>query len=269
MRILLVGENQFPFLNWKYQLTPIAQTIVRRNNMRFIFVAVIVSMMVAFMWRRNRRKKEESTMHYELIQTEYRDNQDNDEQKKIQELEKLMKTKKNKIETSDMIPFAKNVKKELETKYVLGQNNSAKVQYALATTRNLEVQSYLLKYDYLKAGALITICEKPAAFNFDDLEVQELFTDAIERVKLKKEHEVRLFKNKNYIIKKALLKRANLSYECFLEICKNPKNFGMQSEELEEKLEEILIRLLPTLSNDEKFELAKTKMDFILKVLIE
>ncbi len=243
--------------------------------MRIIIASILASIIVAVLlgkWIRNRKLENEYYNEFFLIPNDndltQNDCQDN-EQKEMQEVKKHKKVKIDKIEASKIIPFAQKAKTEVEAKFVLGQNNSAKVQYVLAKTREFEVQSYLITYPYLKASALIAICEKPALFDFEDIAVQECFTNAIKRVKLKKEHEVRIAKSKNYVIKRALLQRTNLSFEGFLEICKNPKHLNMSDDELFEKLEEIAKRLLPNLSSDEKLELATTKMDCLLNVLTE
>lgn len=236
--------------------------------MRIIVASVLASMIVAFVfskWIRNRKQEKECENDFELNQNHFQDN----EQKEVQPVEKKKKIKNNKIEAEEIIPFAYNVRTAAETQYVLEQNNSAKVQFVLAKTRDFDVQSYLITYPYLKASALVTICEKPALFDFDDITVQEWFTDAIERVKLKKEHEIRIAKTKNYVIKRALLQRSKLSYEGFLEICKHPKQLKMDDDELQQVLEEITRRLLPSLNSMEKFELAKTKREGIINALIE
>lgn len=247
------------------------------------------------------------------------------------EEEKNISGKNNKIETSELIPFAKTAKTAVEVKYVLEQNNSAKIQVTLAKTKTFEVQEYLLQYPALKGSALVEICENPANFNFDNSLVQDDFNKAMERTNLKSEQEVRIAKCKSYTIKLALLRRSkltgeglvafcentgevnldsetvrrwidqamkrtnlnpkqeariaqtglyemqralmlmrpNLSYEGFLEICRNPKQFRMSNNEVQEWFKKVTKQLAPTLNSEQKFKLAKSKIEGVLEGLTE
>lgn len=304
--------------------------------MMIILVPIVAYLIAAFIlnkWMKNRQLDEE------WIPPE--SDSGNDEPKEECEMEKEeevedrqeekpTKRKNNEIQTSQILPFAKSAKTEAETKYVLGQNNSAKVQYTLAKTKVFEVQAHLIQYPYLKSSALVEICENPSNFNFDNSTVQDWFKKAMERTKLKPEQEVRIAKCKSYTIKLALLRKSDisgdglvafcenpgtvnlenenvmdwlnsavkrakltpeheasiaktglyemqralftmrqgLSYEGFLEICRNPKQLKMSSDTVQGWFRKASKRLAPTLTSEQKFELAKTKIQGVLEGLM-
>lgn len=302
--------------------------------MRIIVVSIVAYLIAAFIlnrWIKSRQNEEElipdSEPNDDSSKTEVEEQAEEDCEQKGETQEKR---KNNEIETSKILPFAKSAKTEAEAKYTLEQNNSAKVQYALAKTKVFEVQAYLIQYPYLKASALVEICENPSNFNFDNKLVQSWFNRALERTKLKPEQEVRIANCKSYAIKLALLKRSkltgdglvvfcqnpgnvnlesdsvmdwldkavrrtqttpqqeafiaktglyemqrallrmkpDLSYEGFLEICKNPKQMRMSSDTVQEWFRKETKRLAPTLDSSQKFELAKTKIQGVLEGLM-
>lgn len=294
-------------------------------------VAYLIAALILNRWTKNRYDEDEvipdSGPNDDTSKAEVEEQVEEDIEQKNETQEKR---KNNEIETSEILPFAKSAKTEAEAKYTLEQNNSAKVQYALAKTKVFEVQSYLIQYPYLKSSALVEICENPSNFNFDNREVQSWFNRALERTKLKPEQEVRIANCKSYAIKLALLKRSkltgdglvafcqnpgnvnlesesvmdwlnkavrrtqttpkqealiaqtglyemqralllmkqDLSYEGFLEICKNPKQMRMSSDTVQDWFRKITKRLAPTLDSNQKFELAKTKIQGVLEGLM-
>ncbi len=298
-----------------------------------IVVSVLAYLIAAFLLNKwlKRRNTEEDFEPNSKVEGDISEEDSKIEEEVEEEQDEKKKTeKKNEIETSQILPFAKAAKTESETRYVLEQNNSAKVQYALAKTKVFEVQAYLLKYSMLKANALVEICENHSNFNFDNYDVQKWFNRAMDRTKLKPEQEVRIANCKNYAIKIALLRksnlsgdglvafcqntgtvnlesetvrawiddavkrtkltpeheakiaqtgfyemqralmlmRPNLSYEGFLEICKNPKEFRMSSDTVQNWFRKVTKRLAPTLNSEQKFELAKTKIEGVLEGLV-
>ena len=163
--------------------------------------------------------------------------------------------------------IAKKVESELEAQYVMSQNSSEAVQIAMAQTKNFEAQKYLLKFPDLSAEALVTICEKPSNFNFENDIVERWFMDALNRTKLTPKQEIRISqKGKNFVISKALILKNDLSADGLVELCRNPGHMNLDSDTVRKWYLDALDRIVP--SEEHQLKMVATGNFAILRALM-
>lgn len=207
-----------------------------------ILIPVILSYLLAVLLLNlfsKKRNKYETDINLEDNQKE-EENQYNVTDKECEKHEFLMAKEEACI-------IARKVESELEAKYVMSQNSSESVQVAMAQTKNFEAQKYLLKFPDLSAEALVTICEKPSTFNFENDLVQRWFIDAINRTKLTSKQEIRISQNgKNFVMSKALILKKDLSSDGLVELCRNPGNMNLDSETVRKWYLDAVERIIPS-----------------------
>lgn len=141
---------------------------------------------------------------------------------------------------------------------------SEKQQVKMVETGNFAILRALLLSKELKAEALTAISESPGTMNTDNETVWDWFEEAVKRTELTVNQQVRMAEAKNFASKRAILLGPNLVYEAFLSICNNTKSFNMENEKVQKYFKNATRRLLPTLTDEQKVELAKTKIEGVL-----
>lgn len=156
----------------------------------------------------------------------------------------LFSKKRNKYEANNI---EDNQKEEEIKDNITEQNLSETVQVAMAETKDFETQKYLLKSPDLSSEALVTICEKPSNFNFENDIVQRWFIDAINRTKLTSKQEIRISqRGKNFVMTKALILKNDLSADGLVELCINPGHMNLDSDTVRKWYFDALERIIPS-----------------------
>lgn len=140
----------------------------------------------------------------------------------------------------------------------------------IAKCKSYTIKLALLRRSKLTGEGLVAFCENTGEVNLESGSVRSWIDKAMKKTKLTPKQEAQIAKTGFYEMQRALmLMRSNLSYEGFLEICKNPKELRMSSDTVQEWFKKITKRLAPTLNSDQKFKLAKTKIEGVLEGLTE
>lgn len=140
----------------------------------------------------------------------------------------------------------------------------------IAKCKSYTIKLALLRRSKLTGEGLVAFCENTGEVNLESEAVRNWIDKAMKRTKLNPKQEAKIAQTGFYEMQRALmLMRPNLSYEGFLEICRNPKELRMSSSTVQEWFKKITKRLAPTLDSDQKFKLAKTKIEGVLEGLTE
>ena len=167
----------------------------------------------------------------------------------------------------DAIILAQKVESNLEAEYVMSQNSSEAVQIAMAETKDFEAQKYLLNFPNLCGEALTIICEKPSTFNFNSSTVERWFIDAINRTKLTPKQEKRISQNgKNFVIKRAMILKKDLTATGLVELCRNPGSMNLDSDTVRRWYLDAVKRSKP--SEKQQLKMVESKNFAILRALL-
>lgn len=147
-------------------------------------------------------------------------------------------------------------------------NPSEKQQLKMVESQNFAILRALLLSEYLKGETLATISESPGSMNLDSENVWSWFAKAAKRTELTVEQQVRMAKSNNFAANRAILINPNIVYEALFAVCKNTKHFNMNSDTVQRYFKDATRRLLPNLNDQQKVELAQTKITGVLKGLM-
>lgn len=140
----------------------------------------------------------------------------------------------------------------------------------IAKCQSYTIKLALLRRSKLTGEGLVAFCENTGEVNLESETVRRWLDKAVKRTKLTTQQEVRIAQTGFFEMQRALmLMKADLSYEGFLEICRNPKELRMSSITVQEWFKNVTKKLAPTLSSDQKVKLAKTKIEGVLEGLTE
>lgn len=143
-----------------------------------------------------------------------------------------------------------------------------KQQLKMVASVNFAILRALLLSKELKAEALAAISESPGTMNTDNEMVWDWFEEAVKRTELTVNQQVRMAEAKNFASKRAILLNPNIVYEAFIALCKNTQSFNMENDRVHGYFKNATRRLLPTLSDQQKVELAQTKIEGVLMGLM-
>lgn len=241
-----------------------------------IFIFTVVSyIIVAICLAVFSQKREDAETNFEVIrkskpQGEMPDNEDDDSE----EIEKPDDNQEDisfedsnaKISNEDAISIVKDAETELEFQYVLSQNSSPIVQIEMAKIRTSEAQRVLLEFPNLCGEALVEICEHSKKFNFENNTVDKWFSDAIKRTKLTAKQEIRISQCGEFVMKRALLLRENLTAAGLVELCINSGSLNLESDRVESWYRYKINNV--SLTKKQQLEIARTKKFLMHKLLL-
>ncbi len=170
------------------------------------------------------------------------------------------------IPDSDAVSLAEGAETELEAQYVLSKNSSEAVQIAMAEARNFKAQCVLIQFPDLCGEALVKLCEYSGRFNFDSPTVDRWFTEAIIRTELTSKQEIRISRCKEFVMKRALLHRENLTGAGLVELCENSGCLNLDSKTVEIWYQNRINNI--DLTEDEQLRIAKTRKFTMHKLLL-
>ncbi len=174
------------------------------------------------------QKAEEDVNEFDEEQSSSSEDEKSEEKESIHNEECQKKeTDKMKVSVEVILPMAQEAKTELEAEYVLSQNWCDQVQVALAKTGKFECQKVLITSSKLCGEALVEICTNPASFNFDNNTVQNWFERAVNETNLNANQEIKIARAKEFIIKRALILRKNITPEGLVALCQNTGKINM------------------------------------------
>lgn len=171
-----------------------------------------------------------------------------------------------KMGTKEAISVAKTVDSEMTAKYVMSQNWSEEVQIAMAETKNIQAQKFLLNFKELSGETLTVICERPANFNFDSDIVEDWFEKAIKKTKLTSQQQIRISRAGYFIMKKALLLKEDLTANALVELCQNSGRLNLDSDTVKWWYLNAINRTKP--SEKQQLKIVDTKKYTFLRALL-
>lgn len=171
-----------------------------------------------------------------------------------------------KMGTKEAISVARTVDSEMTANYIMAQNWSEEVQVAMAETKNIEAQKFLLNFKELSGEALTVICERPANFNFDSDIVENWFEKAIKRTKLTSKQQIRISRAGYFIMKKALLLKEDLTSNALVELCYNSGRLNLDSDTVKWWYLNAINRTKP--SEKQQLKIVETKKYSFLRALL-
>lgn len=244
--------------------------------MEILTLIVIAYIIIAVLFNRFLQKRKDSKIDFEEFakfeteaqsKIEMSDNEsdDNEELEDIRE-EVEFEDSKAKISIENALLLAKDAETKLQYEYILAQNSSSIVQLEIARKRTFEAQCVLLECPNLCGEALLEICEHSKKFNFDNSTVEKWFSEAIQHTKLTAIQEIRISQCGEFIMKKALLLRENLTAAGLVELCENSGSLNLENS-LVESWYSNKINKIP-ITEKQQLKIARTKKFTMHKILL-
>lgn len=225
-----------------------------------ILIPVLIYLLAVLLLKLFSKKRNKYEAELDLEENHEEENQENETDEKCEKEEFQMAEE-------EAITIARKVNSNLEADYVMSQNCSKAVQVAMAETKDFEAQKYLLNFRHLCGDALVIICEKPASFNFDNETVERWFTDAINGTKLTSNQQIKIAqRGKNFVIKRALILKKDLSAEGLIELCRKPGSMNLDSDTVRRWYLDAVERTNP--SEKQQLKMVESQNFAILRALL-
>lgn len=138
----------------------------------------------------------------------------------------------------------------------------------IAKTEKIAIIRALLLRSKINGTTMVQLCEKTGNLNLDSQTVWGMYEKAIRNCKLTPEEEVSMVRSNNFPAQRGLILKKDISYEAFLELCRKPNQFNMDHPLTNEYFRNAAKCLAPKLTDVQKTELAKSRIESVIKGLM-